>query len=958
MCTDSHDSATTQNRVGKHAKTLDPYAIICPYEIMGTCADSNCTYQHLNKHVKRSRGSIARSTAKLPVIHLPPLRLSKSKTATHHPHPTTVDHQPDFESVPIEQLEFHDSLTIDDALSSSEHRRNGDPRGMKSKRRKKDVYPEKLKASMECDYIPLSPAFSIESSVRDDSHPTNQMQAKDENAESDKIKSISKTLFDPCGVGQHPPIHKTRSFAQHTSENNTDAPWYVDQRQMPHPTGSEWSVNDSLAILGFDILGDHVVTNNPMESSHDVVTIRYRFFSPDKEFESIRTELYLHSLLSNRTSLPFASKIELDWALNLFSFTLSFTDAIRLTIHCGRFDLSLALIELKNVLFLKVDEILRSHKNGSDDNTTPLRNDSSILQSSNFVDSTFKMKSDSIPKMKRKKGSNSPYFVDTLFTPHFGLLQLISGSVEKTAINAFCGYGSTSIYGGFQAQLILMAQATFLHNYFLLLQQFNKKAVQLNTNKGYSRGFLDKTMCSQFIRCIHNHHLRVKKFIHKISMFEPKELLAPFESHNRNGLSMQRDDTSKFCLSLFIPDIQKNQLNGKPWQKSATRRFDKILECFSSGHRLAAYIADYLAENLFKTTNIYLLVEQILIQLVYVVDCFILELTSHRHPERIYDQLRTMCWALFSPSALTCIAFFVSWMEHENDLDYDKDTQDHWGIFHRYNKHTNGIMTLIFKSWTTIYSKLDSIFDRSLKGCASTNGKDFISIHCKALSVCMLVNLGMLSEAQNILTHTIIEHRDIGSWCCRSHSELLWSQLIHLRMTYYSELPKSFAIESLGHFRKIKRMQEKNGDFKAILDILANLGVDLFSVRLQGDYNLVPMNHSCSGNVKDLISFFSPPSSDRSSPQLLKQNLVCRLINIIQNMANEVKGYRDMPLCPFDPFPRSLLLLRFFIEKLNLSGRLLKCLPLTFGFYVTGVIVSVSIRFCVYYCFSSLTSGA
>jgi len=51
------------------SKELNPYLILCPFELGGTCHDQNCIYQHLNPESRNKISSLPRIQKKLPSIH-------------------------------------------------------------------------------------------------------------------------------------------------------------------------------------------------------------------------------------------------------------------------------------------------------------------------------------------------------------------------------------------------------------------------------------------------------------------------------------------------------------------------------------------------------------------------------------------------------------------------------------------------------------------------------------------------------------------------------------------------------------------------------------------------------------------------------------------------------------------------------------------------------------------------
>ena len=930
-----NDNPSSDNRC-----TIDPHTIICPYELMGTCADNSCPYQHFS-NVRSSSilsSSMENTLAKLD-LDFPVVNINRCKRIIDR----LLVRKRNVGAAKSEENHGNSENGIAPADPSKITESKPDPiwkgRVHERNHRSEEDINLRIESSaildIESDFIPF------DNTVKVSSKPPTKFSVSD----GVNLTNIGKGTIDPSG-----------SDEQLFLEMFT-VPWYVNPNTVDKRVkrNSCWSVSNVLGFIGFDVSSPES-RYNKRGKVITVKTLRLQLkrslgdkIPPANADSILRYNFdhinhgFLFSLLSSRTSLPFSNMHELQRALKTLEFLVAFTDAIRISIHSGRFDMVLSLVDLKNLL---LSEIMGT----TSKKIRPYVDDTS-------KDFTFKMSSE-------LKGSEQN---DPVSVSHINLMYLLSEFIEATAKGAYCGYRATTLYGGFHAQFVLMITATFLHEYFLLILQFNKKAqlvMKRDRRKGINR--LVASMTSQFVASLDNLTAKFEECIEGmlattvmtstlLNSNSRKRMRASDSrstSHNDRYDCMsasvipRRDKRSSVvALNFSIPDLQKKQNCNQQWYTSTTRRINKLLECHKSGRQLAQHIANYLEHAVNQSADIYNHAEHVILSLMDAVDSLANHINGQRLPRKIHGLLKTLFYVVFSPAIFTCVSFVVTFLERErfeeNNQSHKNDVNksvDIWSIFHRYSTRSNGTLTFILKSFASITTKLESALALEVNLCEDYSA--FLKTHFRALSVCILINLGLITEAQSSLANALIDQQDMdSSYAIHSyrHSELLWSQFVQMKMCYPQNLMKTKPTLTIQNFMKLsKSVQHKDGVFQCILHVLADLEVDLYNMRLHGDSKLAP-KIPYSLNVMNATQFRTSPISSHDQS---KQNVYFQTLDMIQNTIKSSTVEIDLPVEPFKVFPRSLLLIQNQMKNLNLSGNCIKNLPFSLGYNMRDLKVS------------------
>ena len=183
--------------------------------------------------------------------------------------------------------------------------------------------------------------------------------------------------------------------------------------------------------------------------------------------------------------------------------------------------------------------------------------------------------------------------------------------------------------------------------------------------------------------------------------------------------------------------------------------------------------------------------------------------------------------------------------------------------------------------------------------------------------------LRMYSTAQSRLQSILIISAKESLWpLFPQYSELLWSQLIHLRMS----LPTDSIIESDNTNANVTQYKAPSPSFhketKMFADQTDNLGLQLRHLALIGDWNL---STACNSFEEDVRFALSESMYGRKVVPSFTATEDCRLTQ---------QGN-------LTPLPFSLLLCGHSLERLSLRNCNLKCLPASIGHYFRKLKVRV-----------------
>lgn len=175
--------------------------------------------------------------------------------------------------------------------------------------------------------------------------------------------------------------------------------------------------------------------------------------------------------------------------------------------------------------------------------------------------------------------------------------------------------------------------------------------------------------------------------------------------------------------------------------------------------------------------------------------------------------------------------------------------------------------------------------------------------------------LRMYSTAQSRLQSILMKSTKETLWpLFPQYSELLWSQLIHLRMS----LPTDSIIESDNTNANVTQYKAPSPSFhnetKMFADRIDNLGLQLRHLALIGDWNLCT---ACNSFEEDVRFALSESMYGRKVVPSFTATEDCRLTQ---------QGN-------LTPLPFSLLLCGHSLERLSLRNCNLKCLPASIGHY-------------------------
>lgn len=316
---------------------------------------------------------------------------------------------------------------------------------------------------------------------------------------------------------------------------------------------------------------------------------------------------------------------------------------------------------------------------------------------------------------------------------------------------------------------------------------------------------------------------------------------------------------------------------------------------------------------------------------------------------QIDDQILKSCWSLVSKSI---------------HVSRNKSQEDRlWGCLNaiilmayailgsleRFAAEVNcGEDELSNPSLTAALTTVDATIHRILKGISNQLDDvpmvDLLLSPLLSASVTTSTFLRQYATSQHRLETTLSLSPDTPKGLSLTRfSEMLWSQLLHLRMC----LPT----ESLPANTKTKYewelSQEVKNDNKRLLDRLETLGIRLHRITLEGDWNLVcTMGHSRSRSKRRLpenLSHIILRSIFRANSQEEEENCSVQMgkVNLVHRSA---RGRNHFP--SISTLPRSILLAGHSMKNLCLEECNLLCLPSSFGLYFPNLKVRTRRNIC------------
>jgi hypothetical protein len=250
-------------------------------------------------------------------------------------------------------------------------------------------------------------------------------------------------------------------------------------------------------------------------------------------------------------------------------------------------------------------------------------------------------------------------------------------------------------------------------------------------------------------------------------------------------------------------------------------------------------------------------------------------------------------------------------------------------------------------SLTAALTSLDSSIHRILKDLSNQVSDDspllnLILAPLVSASVATAAFLRLYSAAQNRLEAVLVKKRQTRSMWMQ-YSELLWSQLVHLRMS----LPTGSNAEGEGNNAGVSGYGEPSTacheDIQRLSDAIEKLGIKLHHISLLGDCNLVrtlDWSNRPSWEVEKLESVAKALPLmifDEDCPEDLVERRTIDLSKIPLTYGRNDSRLDPSPLM-ISILPRSILLASS-CAQLYLQQCQLSCLPPSFGLNLVNLIV-------------------
>jgi hypothetical protein len=427
-------------------------------------------------------------------------------------------------------------------------------------------------------------------------------------------------------------------------------------------------------------------------------------------------------------------------------------------------------------------------------------------------------------------------------------------------------------------------------------------------------------------------------------------------------------------LSEYVLAVENTKQKDEQWQESAASFKDIAMECTSTflsqqqpepagisndlvdefRNMLSNSVDDWDDSCLSQGKLSLLRFGDLHLSMLWAQRTFHAESPYLHSLHQIDDQVLKPCWSLVS-----------SWIRSL------KQEARHWeglkatilmgyamiGCLERFAAHVNHGEDKLGASLTAALTTVDATIYRILKGLSNQLSDvpliDLILAPLFSASVATATFLRQYSVVQHRLEALLAS--DSKSSKVRKgplvtrYSELLWSQLLHLRMSLPIESAPEPKKGKKGYYWEPSRTAQE--DNKLLLDRIARLGVRVHHVTLEGDWILAkvmsnetppPSVQIDSNKVKSfqklssgvLRRLFSNEKDD--DHELLEAWHLCNV-----RLAPRDNG-RGRPHTPFvSTLPRSLLLAGHSLQSLRLPRCHLSILPASFGLYFPNLTVRV-----------------
>ena len=323
---------------------IDANAILCPYELSGTCADSSCPYQHLvtNFSIKHSVESISKHNT----VALPELKL-----------PQIVDDS----GVIIENL----SITLDKSKNSKRKHVSVTSTDDNKVHDGTDIYQTKNPKNKKLDYSSLCNASAkvLEPSQLPETKPKSTTKLDFLLIKND-LKVTSKEVMKPL------PIYSNISSS--FKENNyINLPQYNDVEGTNEDENSDdkndsinknktrnnlWYRSESI------FLSDHETLQRKSQSLSNVLLL-FGFLlieqteGVDAGKNQVHYNLEEYTFVKDRKNLdPLSNNLHIEHAMRSLMFVAAISDTIRLCVSASRFDICFTLL---HIVKTHVTEVLK-----------------------------------------------------------------------------------------------------------------------------------------------------------------------------------------------------------------------------------------------------------------------------------------------------------------------------------------------------------------------------------------------------------------------------------------------------------------------------------------------------------------------------------------------------------------------------------------------------------------------
>lgn len=254
-------------------------------------------------------------------------------------------------------------------------------------------------------------------------------------------------------------------------------------------------------------------------------------------------------------------------------------------------------------------------------------------------------------------------------------------------------------------------------------------------------------------------------------------------------------------------------------------------------------------------------------------------------------------------------------------------------------------------AWTLLDGAIFQVLKEFRRSVAGLDLLELLLVPLFSASIASAVFLRNYSTAQRRLEQSLSRlHRTTKDTSSSVHrvsllqfSEVLWSQIIQLRMT----LPTQ-PISAVSHLKSSSKSEIKispldssrsvQDETKMIVEKVQSLKIRLHNLSLWGDWNPLSLAR-ISRRGRQLSWDWFPCSQDEAAPRsndinrtLIWKTDVLGRLNAIATDGGGIHGRPAFPV-PLSPLPLLLLHLGHHLTNLDLNQSQLECLPLSFGLY-------------------------